>query len=80
MSEILFAYNGNSISIQAQSNEILSVVIDKFCIKANVNRNKIYFLYNGGKLNENIPVNEIHLNEENNKIIVYDTNNKNNKK
>jgi len=78
MSEIIFIYNGNSISIQAQSNEILSVVIDRFCIKANVNRNKIYFLYNGEKLNENISVNEIQLNEGNKKIIVCDNNNKNN--
>ena len=79
MSEIIFIYNGNSISIQAQSNEILSVVIDRFCIKANVNRNKIYFLYNGEKLNENISVNEIQLNERNKRIIVYDNNDINNK-
>ena len=79
MSELIFAYNGQSINIQAQSNEILSAVIDKFCLKANVNRNKIYFLYNGEKLNENIKVDEIKLNNENKRIIlVYDNNDINN--
>ena len=52
MSELIFVYNGNSINIQVQSNEILSVIIDRFCLKVNVNRNKIYFLNNGEKLNE----------------------------
>jgi len=73
MSEIKFAYNGNSIGIQAQSNEILNIVIDRFCRKANVIRNKIYFLYNGEILNENITVDKIKSNNENKKIIiVYD--------
>ena len=43
MSEVNFIYNENSIGIQAQSNETLKIVIDRFCRKANVNRNKIYF-------------------------------------
>jgi len=41
MPEVIFVYNDNTISIQAQSNEILSLIIDRFCIKANVNKNNI---------------------------------------
>ena len=79
MSEVIFIYNGNSISIQTQSNEILNVVIDRFCLKVNVNRDKIYFLYNAEILNENIKVDEIKLNDENKRVImVYDNNNINN--
>ena len=78
MSEIIFVYNENPISIQAQSNEILSIVIDRFCTKVNVNRNKVFFLYNGEILNENKTVDEIKINEENKKIIVNDNNNINN--
>ena len=78
MTEVIFVYNDNSIGIQVQSNEILSIVIDRFCTKANVNRNKVLFLYNGEILNENKTVNEIKINEENKKIIVYDNNNINN--
>ena len=70
MSEIIFVYNGNSIGIQAQSNETLNIVIDRFCGKANVNRNKIYFLYNGEILNENINVDKIKSNNEKKIIIV----------
>ena len=77
MSELIFAYNGQSINVQSESNEILSTVIDRFCLKVNVNRNKIYFLNNGEKLNENIKVDEIKLNDENKRIIlVYDNNHK----
>ena len=69
MSEVSFVYKGNSIGIQAQSNEILNIVIDRFCKKENINRNKIYFLYNGEILNENITVDKIKLKNEN-KIII----------
>ena len=75
MSEVIFVYKGNSISIPAQSNEILYLVIDRFCLKANVNRNKIYFLNNGEILNENKKVDEIKLNNENKKIIIVYNNN-----
>ena len=73
MSEVNFIYQGNTISIKAQSNETLNIVIDRFCIKVNVKRNRLYFLYNGEILNENITVDKIKSNNENKKIIVvYD--------
>jgi len=59
MSEVIFAYNGHSIGIQAQLNEILKSIIDRFCLKANAKKEQIYFLYNGEKLNENITVDKI---------------------
>ena len=43
MSEVIFVYNENPISIQAQSNEILSTVIERFCTKANANKNNVFF-------------------------------------
>ena len=59
MSEVIFTYNGNSMSIQTQSNETLNKVIDRFCQKANVNRQKVRFLYDGDILNENLTVDKI---------------------
>ncbi len=47
MSDIIFVYCGKSIGIQAQSNENITAVIDRFCIKANINKEKVYFLYDG---------------------------------
>ena len=79
MSEVIFVYNGNSIGIQTQQNEILINVIDRFCIKGNINKEKVYFLNDGKILNENITIDKIKLNNENKKIIlVYDNNNINN--
>ena len=78
MSEVNFVYNGNPISIQAQSNENLNTVIDKFFKKANINRNEIYFINNGELLNENITVDKIKSNNENKKIIIVSDNNINN--
>ena len=59
MSEIIFAYKGKSIHIQAQPNETLNMAIDRFCAKNNVNRKKVYFIYNGEKLNENLTIDKI---------------------
>ena len=75
MSEVIFVYKGNSICIQVQSNENLSIVIDRFCLKANINRKNVGFLYNGETLNENITVDKIIINNESKKIVVYDINN-----
>ena len=62
MSEVIFVFNGNSIHFQAQSKESLEKVIDRFCIKNNINRKKVNFLYKGEKLNENLTVEKINLN------------------
>jgi hypothetical protein len=73
MSEVIFIYKGNSIGFQVQSNEILTSVIYKFCLKASIKKENVYFLCNGEILNENITIDKIKLNNENKKIIiVYD--------
>ena len=73
MSEVIFIYKGKSMGIQVQSNEILISVINRFCLKANINKENVYFLCYGEILNENIPIDKIKLNNENKKvIIVYD--------
>ena len=43
MSEVTFIYNANSIDVQAQLNEIVSTVIDRFYIKANITKGKVFF-------------------------------------
>ena len=70
MSEVTFIYDGNSIDIQAQLNEIVSKVIDKFYIKANIPKGKVYFLYDGKLLDENIIIEKIKINNENKRIII----------
>ena len=65
MSEVIFDFNGNSIHFQVQSKETLNKVIDRFCIKNNINRKKVNFLYKGETLNENLTVDKIKLNTKN---------------
>ena len=70
MSEVTFFYNGKSIVRQTKSNEIIKTVIDRFCIKANMNKDKKYFLYDGELLDENIAIDNIKLNNKNKRIII----------
>jgi hypothetical protein len=65
MSEVIFDFNGNSIHFQAESKESLDKVIDRFCIENNINRKRVKFLYKGVKLNENLTVEKINLNNNN---------------
>ena len=65
MSEVIFDFNGNSIHFQVQSKETLNKVIDRFCIKNNINRKKVNFLYKGETLNENLTGDKIKLNTKN---------------
>ena len=46
MSEVIFMYREYSIIIQVQPNEMLTKVIDRFCLKANVDKKTVSFLYN----------------------------------
>jgi len=70
MSEVTFIYNANSIDVQAQLNEIVSTVIDRFYIKANITKGKVFFLYDGKLLDENITIDKIKINNENKRIII----------
>ena len=78
MSEVNFVYNGNSIDIQAQPNETINTFIDRFCTKANINKDKVYFLYDGKLLDENITIDKIQLNNENKRIILVNDNHNDN--
>ena len=50
-------------------------VIQRFCEKAQVNRNNVIFLFNGAILDEYITEDKIPKNEQNKKIITVDYNN-----
>ena len=69
---ILIYYNGNDVTIPYQENELLSSIIDKFCQKESLDRNRLVFMYKGSVLNEQTS-NSIRLGNGNNgKILVYD--------
>ena len=74
MSEVTFIYNGNPINIQAQLSENVKTVIDRFYIKANITEGKVFFLYDGKLLDENITIDKIKINNENKRIILVNNN------
>ena len=53
MSEIIFSYQGNQTSIQCETNEKMKDICLKFTNKLELDINKIYFLFNGDKINVN---------------------------
>ena len=57
-------------------------IFQAFCLKAEIDINKIYFIYNGNKVNEEIFCNKLINEEDRNrnimKILVFDDENENN--
>ena len=52
MSQVDFKYNGLSLVIQCNENEKLKNICQQFCEKAQIDKNKIFFSYNGKAGNE----------------------------
>ena len=47
---IIFNKGGNSITMQCNANDPLDNVLNRFCIKSEVNINEVTFYYNGREL------------------------------
>ena len=74
MPTISFLYQDKEYPIQYNQNEILAVIIQKFCEEISLKRESLIFLYNGKILNENITENEILFNQNDKKIILVKDN------
>ena len=78
MSKVIFLFNRLEIIIQCNKNEKMKEIFKRFALKANLEINKIYFLYNGDKINEELKYNEVVNREDNERdtmsILVYETN------
>jgi len=78
MSKVIFNYKGNEIIIQCNINDKIKDIYKKYEKKIGKDISKLYFIYNGNKINDNLNLNEI-LNEEDKEsniinILVNDTN------
>lgn len=51
MSKVVFQLNGNNITIQCTSQQAMSEICKRFCIKANIIIEEYLFLYNGNLIN-----------------------------
>ena len=70
MSEIVFSYNGIEIVIPCSIDEKFGPIIDRFCLKAQLSRKNVYFLFAGQILDEEIKEGQVEKNENNQKIIL----------
>ena len=59
MTQIEFLYQGRNTIIQCNINEKMKDIIKKYIIKEGIDKNSIYFLYSGNKINEELILKEI---------------------
>jgi len=82
MTSIEFIYNGNSILIQCDKNDRIKEIINKYILKASLDKNSVIFLYSGQNIDEELKISEIMEKDKIDKIkiLVYSLNNLNNNK
>ena len=54
MSEVVFIYNGKKIKIRCNKDDKLKDICEKFINESQIDKNSIYFLHNGEKINEKL--------------------------
>ena len=79
MLKIIFNYKGKEVTIQSSLDKLMKDIFQAFSLKSEIDDiNKIYFIYNGNKINEeincNILINEEDRNRNIMNILVYDKN------
>ena len=58
MSKVFFKHKGNNIMIQCEQNEKVSEILKKYAAKGQIDITKVYFLYNGSNIKDDINENE----------------------
>ena len=56
--EAIFNYNGTDTTIQIHSDEKMKDIIYKFAEKTGIKKDDVFFIYNGGQINENFSFTE----------------------
>ena len=86
MVEIEFLFNGSNIIIQGKLEEKIETILNKFINKAQIEKNSVYYLYQGKILkdsNKESKLSDIMVNDDKvsnkMKIIIYDINDEKNK-
>ena len=78
MAKVIYFYEGTQTTIQCDMNDLLKDIFQKFLIKAEINLDKVYFLYDGCKLKEDLTfkeaINETDKGENIMRIVVQEIN------
>jgi len=70
MSEVIFSFEGNRITIQSNDNQKMKDICNNLCSKINAEIDSLLFLYGGNKLNLDAKLNEI-TKESTINVLVY---------
>ena len=75
MAEVNFNYNGTNTLIQCTTNDKLKDICEKYCMKLQIDINKLIFIYGGEVLNIelefNIVANQVDKQNSKMKVLVY---------
>ena len=63
MAKVIFNYKGIETEIQCNINDKIKDIYKRYETKIGIDISKLYFIYNGNKINNNLALNEI-INEE----------------
>ena len=75
MSEIIFIYKGNEVTIQTLKGEKLKNILERLANKINISKDTIFGLYRGQLIDEETKEDEIQKDENDKRIIlIYDIN------
>jgi len=82
MSKVIFIYKTIQNIFECQKEELMLNICHRFCKEKNIEMNKLYFLYDGGKINYSLTFNEQANNndkkDEKMIVLVYEDENNNN--
>ena len=59
MTTIIFTYNNKNTIIQCKDEDNIKEIFERFCTKAGLDINSVYFLYDGNSLNNNLSVSQV---------------------
>ena len=78
MANVIFNYKGKETIIQCNLNEKIKDILKRYTNKIEIYISKLYFIYNGNKINDNLILNEIINGEDKRRntmnILVYENN------
>ena len=64
MSNVIFSFQGNETKIQCQREDKFKDISKRFSTKAQININKIYYIYDGNVINEELNFEQISKEED----------------
>ena len=78
MTKVIFNYKGVEKEIQCNINDKIKDIFERYANKVGIDISKVFFIYNGNKINDNLILNEIISEEDKRRYIMNILVNKNN--